>query len=243
MKLKHIVSIPVKIKVKTGLHIGGNSDNIKIGGVDREIIKAPCKVYNIRNEEKKIYDIPYIPGSSLKGKLRSLLELTSGVEFNEKYGEFEIADYNNNEIKKICKYFGYPSNVDINEPIRLRFEDLYPNEDTIEKWEQLGIKNGIEVKVENSIDRITSKAKNPRYTERVIPESEFEGKIIVRVFSGDVEDENGLISNELKELLKRAKRLLEGDYLGGDGSRGYGRVEINFDFNNITKVYPIEDDN
>ena len=62
MRLKEIKSIKGKIVLKTGLHIGAGSDEIHIGGIDTPVVKDPLKGW------------PYIPGSSLKGKIRTLLE-------------------------------------------------------------------------------------------------------------------------------------------------------------------------
>ena len=61
LRLQGKYIIQGKIKVLTGLHIGGPTTGLNIGGVDNIVIKdAKGK--------------PYIPGSSLKGKMRSLLE-------------------------------------------------------------------------------------------------------------------------------------------------------------------------
>ena len=50
------------ILVETGLHIGGGGENLNIGGLDKPIIRDPLTQY------------PYLPGTSIKGKLRSILE-------------------------------------------------------------------------------------------------------------------------------------------------------------------------
>lgn len=56
----------------TGTRIGGTQEKFEIGGIDNPVIKDP------------LTDLPYIPGSSLKGKLRHLLEWainTKAVKF------------------------------------------------------------------------------------------------------------------------------------------------------------------
>ncbi|HLC14929.1 MAG TPA: RAMP superfamily CRISPR-associated protein [Thermodesulfovibrionia bacterium] len=68
MKLERVRTITGKIQVLTGLHIGASNANIEIGGLDNPIIKDPLPRSNA----------PYIPGSSLKGKMRSLIEIKEG---------------------------------------------------------------------------------------------------------------------------------------------------------------------
>jgi CRISPR-associated protein Csm3 len=48
--------------VKTGLHIGGGSMSLDIGGIDKAVVRDPLTKH------------PYLPGSSIKGKMRSILE-------------------------------------------------------------------------------------------------------------------------------------------------------------------------
>lgn len=224
-----------RLKVETGLHIGGSKEHFEIGGLDNPVIKLPESISPFELvsafDGKKIKVTegqPYIPGSSLKGKLRALLEIA--------YGDFEVKDGetvekqlldkdklvwrddipNLEEIKKLRKLFGM-SPVKEEEvkvfveaglfPVRGRFFDAYPVGEEVET----------EVKYENKIDRITSKA-NPRPYERVPVGTEFEGKIVIRVF-----DESDA---ELLKLLEEAFNLLEDDYLGGGGSRGSGRVKL-----------------
>lgn len=177
-----------KIKVVTGLHIGSGNTEMHIGGTDNPVIKNA-----VTNE-------PYIPGSSLKGKMRSLLRLYEGKEDN---GE------------KVVKLFGSPAGSDTVKPACLSFWDCF----LIEEWKKIIDKKQMlytEVKMENSIDRTTGTATNPRNTERVLPGSEFDFKLTVKQY--DDED-------ILKTVLGTMK-LLEMDALGGSGSRGYGRIEF-----------------
>ncbi len=185
-----IQMITGKIKVVTGLHIGSGNTEMHIGGTDNPVIKNA-----VTNE-------PYIPGSSLKGKMRSLLRLYMG-------------DDDKNE--KVVKLFGYPADGSKAEvkPSCLSFWDCFLTsewKDTIKNKQMLPT----EVKMENSIDRISGTATNPRNTERVLPGSEFEFNLTVKKY-----DDEDVLSIVLGTM-----RLLEMDALGGSGSRGYGRIKF-----------------
>ncbi|WP_297499767.1 type III-A CRISPR-associated RAMP protein Csm3, partial [Thermococcus sp.] len=65
------VVIRGRIKALTGLHIGSQRDVSEIGGIDNPVIKDPHT------------GLPYIPGSSLKGKLRSLFEVFTNSKLDE----------------------------------------------------------------------------------------------------------------------------------------------------------------
>ncbi|HIP43398.1 MAG TPA: type III-A CRISPR-associated RAMP protein Csm3 [Aquifex aeolicus] len=216
-KLKGILKVRYRIKVKTGLHIGGSKESIEIGGIDNVVVKIPR--YEINGKELR--NVPYIPGSSLKGKVRSLLEW---VEIPEDKGKPIALEWGGEPCQcgkcNVCKLFGVhkAKNIEEPEPVRLRFEDFYPTEETINMWERVLEVGFTELKTENIINRIRGNAEHPRHMERVIPGSVFEGYITMRVFEGD--------GYALFELLDKGLRMLEDDYLGGSGSRGYGRVEI-----------------
>jgi CRISPR-associated protein Csm3 len=216
------VIITYKLRTITGLHIGGSKDNFEIGGLDNPVIKVPSEVeFDSVFKGKTITveeDQPYIPGSSIKGKLRSLLEWKyDDIDWNSgNGGSKESIEKLSKEKKNIRKLFGISPTGKEEElkkfieerlfPVRIRIFDAYPLEE-IET----------ELKFENSINRITSKA-NPRNFERVPAGSEFEGKIVVRIFGEE--------DAELLNLLSEAFSLLEDDYLGGGGSRGSGRVKF-----------------
>jgi len=231
--LKGVLKIKVSITVKTGLHIGGSKENVEIGGIDNIVEKL--KVFKLDwvaedkpdQEAKEYYDVPYIPGSSLKGKLRSLLEWVEKPNTGQKNNKKVIAlSYEGNPCQCgtciVCKLFGVHQAKNIQEPVRMRIEDLYPTEDTIDLWEHVLDSGYTEMKTENMIHRIRGVAENPRHTERVIAGSVFEGWITIRLFEKDfVEPYQNYLS-----LLKKAFEMLEDDYLGGSGSRGYGRVKI-----------------
>ena len=190
---------------ETGLHIGGANDAINIGGSDSIIIRD------------SVSDLPFIPGSSLKGKLRSLLELNDKKSIQsvlEKKGKSST-----DEDSIAVKIFGISSDKknNLKYPTRLIVRDSFPTEESIKLWEkQEEVVRGSELKWENTIDRITSRA-NPRSLERIPKGSSF---IFEFIFSVYEEDENNLMG------LFEAMRLLEDNYLGGSGSRGYGKVKF-----------------
>lgn len=196
------------IKAETGLAIGGSTVGLEIGGVDNPVIK---------DAEGK----PYIPGSSLKGKMRSLLEKAEGKSFNVNVGGAHIHICEKPEEYAnciVCKIFGLPGEKTFSEPTRLIVRDAFLTEESEKKLKELPTDlEYTEVKFENVIDRITSAA-NPRQMERVPAGAEFEFEMIYNVFS-EKDKEN------LKEVFK-AMELLENDYLGSSGSRGYGKIKF-----------------
>lgn len=205
------VVVQGKIEAKTGLHIGGSQVKLEIGGVDSPIIRDP------------LTNRPYIPGSSLKGKMRSLLEKAEGKKLNKNVGRPENPVRihickEEEEFKdcKVCKIFGMPGDVWFSEPTRLIVRDAQLTDGSAELLENLELPYS-EVKWENVIDRITSAA-NPRQMERVPGGAEFEFSMVYNVF-------NESDKNNLKEVFK-AMELVEDDYIGGSGSRGYGKVKF-----------------
>lgn len=207
--IKNIYKLDLRVKLLSGLHIGGSSENFDIGGSDSNVIRNP------------ITYIPYIPGSSLKGKLRSLLEYQYG-EIVENDSKLDIVTKN-----EIINLFEPIDSKDIN-ITRAIFRDLTITEESIKKLEEnLGLNTYTEIKAENKINRINGKADNPRFIERIPSGIEFEGEIVLMTFEGDDEE-------FLKGKLVEALELLELNYLGGSGSRGYGRVQvINKDFKKV----------
>lgn len=213
MKLTNIIEIKAKLVLKTGLHIGAGDSEMHIGGIDNTVIKNP------------ITQSPYIPGSSLKGKIRSLLEWRSG---DVKESPLSLKDLPNatnpNNVKDILRLFGVTGDSKNDDALlrelgvsRLAFWDCHLNADWEEKikGDNLSL---TEAKSENTINRITATADNPRQTERVPAGAEFDFKLTMRQFEGD--------SDALVALVLKGLRLLELDSLGGSGSRGYGKVEF-----------------
>jgi CRISPR type III-A/MTUBE-associated RAMP protein Csm3 len=214
MQLTHIQKLTGKIELLSGLHIGSGNSEIHIGGTDNPVIKNPITQH------------PYIPGSSIKGKMRSLLEWQLGVvghtdgqplSFKHlKRLDGKIQD----KAKNLIKLFGGAPDGDISPdllseigPSRLSFWDCALEAD----WaNQMDSKNLLltETKMENMIDRIKGTAEHPRNTERVPATARFDFNLTLRVH-----DHEDLVDTILVGL-----KLLELTGLGGSGSRGYGKI-------------------
>lgn len=198
-----------KIVVKTGLHIGAGNDKVEIGGMDNPIIRNP-----LTHE-------PYIPGSSIKGKMRSLMEW----KFDKlKSTGGKVCSCGLPECK-VCRVFG-SANTKSEEakdrgPTRLIVRDAVLTKEWKEKF-----RNGnsiVEEKNENSLNRITAEA-NSRPIERIVPGVEFDFEISYRVI--DTDDGGKTDENYFKEVVLESLKLLQDDYLGGGGSRGNGQIEF-----------------
>ena len=199
-KLVKKIKINTSITLITGLHIGGNSENVEIGGIDNPVVKLASKG-----------DVPYIPGSSLKGKMRCLLEQAAGAP---KVGL----------DKKVNNLFGITestANNTSNQPSKIIVRDAMLSDDS--KKMLLDCDNldmpYTENKFENVIDRVRGIAQQPRQTERVPAGAVFNAEFIINVWDDDDEQ-------ELMALFEKGIRLLENDYLGGNGSRGYGQIKF-----------------
>jgi CRISPR-associated protein Csm3 len=218
MKLMDITEIKGTLIVKTGLRIGAGDTEMRIGGVDNPVIKHPHTLE------------PYIPGSSLKGKVRGLLEMKSGLMGKTK-GEpvaFKHLDgldeQERTEAEKILKLFGAggaegEAIADIG-PSRVSFADCPLDE----AWRQKALDQGLaftEVKMENTINRIQGVAQNPRPLERVPADAKFSFTVTLKKL--DIDD-----GQDLEDLLLLGLKLLTLDALGGCGSRGCGRIEFRF---------------
>ena len=183
------IIIKTDLTVLTGLHIGSSDAYSAIGTVDSPVIKS--------SKDGK----PIIPGSSLKGKLRSLI---AAVEDTSE--EFKSVNTDKAFIKDM---FGSSSPI---KPARLQFSDAYVCDKTIK------LSNLTEVKFENTINRGNCMA-NPRQIERVVPGIKFETVIVYNI------EENSEAKRDM-EMLAKGFKLLQLDYLGGHGSRGSGRVSF-----------------
>ncbi|MCF7740522.1 MAG: type III-A CRISPR-associated RAMP protein Csm3 [Candidatus Marinimicrobia bacterium] len=212
MQLTKKIFIRGKIKAETGVHIGGTGQGMAIGGADNPVVRDP------------ITNVPYIPGSSLKGKMRSLLEKATG-QVTIKRGKAGPCQCGKCQV---CKIYGVAAEADSELPGRLIVRDAHMDKDSINKLDKS--KNTdmpfSEVKTEVTIDRITSKA-NPRQIERVPAGVNFNMEFVIDVYENDDE-------KELIDTVKESLRLLEDDYLGGSGTRGYGKMSINHDGLKIT---------
>lgn len=217
MKLTKIKKITGQIELLTGLHIGSGETEMHIGGTDNPVIKNP------RTQQ------PYIPGSSIKGKVRSMLEWHLGVidkTRGKPLGFKHIAEIHDeklqNEAKDILRLFGGSADSGINEellaeigPTRLSFWDCGLNIDWINTIENMNLLF-TENKTENSIDRIRGTADNPRNTERVIAGTIFDFQVSVRVHDKD----------DLLQTILNGLKLIEITGLGGSVSRGYGKFKF-----------------
>lgn len=217
MKLNQILTIKATLRCASGLHIGGGDAEMHIGGIDNAVVRNP------------LTQRPYIPGSSIKGKIRSLLEWRSGAVRSAPLGWSDFINAGESEsVLMILKLFGVAGSDQLtNEqaarigPARLSFWDC----EMSDGWmKMLAESNQLptEAKSENSIDRISGKALNPRYTERVVAGTAFDFRLSLKVLDCDGED--------MRKTVLAGLRLLKFDSLGGSGSRGYGKVK----FENVT---------
>jgi CRISPR-associated protein Csm3 len=217
------VVIEGEITCHTGLHIGAGKGSLEIGGADNPVVKDA-------------FGIPYIPGSSLRGRLRSLLEQTLGlavpselVFLSRRKGQEVRIHQSDRPDDDICVLFGRTSgrfekvggdatDIFVATPARLTVYDAPLVVDSITPQMRENLDDELtEVKSENAVDRITSQA-NPRTLERVPAGARFRFRMVFDV-----------LCEEDKQLLARVAeglRLLEDDALGGGGSRGNGRVSF-----------------
>lgn len=217
MKLTAIRKFTGSLELVTGLHIGSGNNEMHIGGTDNPVIKNP-----VTNQ-------PYIPGSSLKGKMRSLLEWRAGVvgeAEGKPLGFKHLGKLAGNQLvqgKNILRLFGgAPEGAGADDqlleeigPTRLAFWDcnLDPNWVADMQGRNLLL---TETKMENMIDRIKGVAEHPRNTERVPAGARFDFRLTVKV----LDDE------DLLDEILRGLRLLELTGIGGSGSRGYGKLRF-----------------
>lgn len=224
------------ITALTGLHIGGNSTEMAIGGADQIVVRDPLTNH------------PYIPGSSLRGKMRSLFErmrgeMTVKLDKSEKGLVTRLEDLGphlasgaklksagpaSDSGQTSAKLFGVPIDRQPKEgafiPQRLVVRDaMLLNADLLEEARNTDMPL-TEVKTEVAIDRITSQA-NPRQIERVPAGAAFGFSFVLNLYGEDSEQ-------EYLGWLFECMQLLQDDYLGGHGSRGYGRVQ--FDVASVT---------
>lgn len=209
------------IQVVTGLHIGGSTEFAAIGAVNSPVIRDP------------LTHLPIIPGSSIKGKLRSLL----ARNYVDKLSD--LGKNHDNDPSKVIRLFGTSaSNNNVKGQSdnaqsstdktsqeltvsRLQFFDCFlSNQDDLSKRLGESNTNAIEIKTENTITRLTGTAK-PRSIERIIPQAEFAFQCVYDIY-GDTEEE---IRTDF-EVLAKGLGLLQLDYLGGNGTRGYGRIRF-----------------
>ena len=213
-QLTGITTIQATLELVSGLRIGAGDSEMRIGGVDNTVIRHPHT------------QAPYIPGSSLKGKMRSLLEWRSGAVKEAPLGWADLqnaGDATRAEVRHILQLFGISGDAKLGKemqelgPSRLSFWDC----NLQAEWEKEIRDNNqmlTEVKSENRINRISGVAEHPRQTERVPAGARFDFRLSVKRLAGDGD---ALLTTVLQGL-----KLLELDSLGGSGSRGYGKVKF-----------------
>ena len=225
MKLVNMTNIQGRIILESGLHIGAGDTEMHIGGTDNPVVTHP------HSRE------PYIPGSSLKGKIRSLLEMRSGLMSKTEGYPVDArvlghtSGVEREEALNILRLFGM-SGADSDEaeevgPTRGSFADCPLSRASVDaakanNWPLT------EVKSENSIDRIKGVAFNPRFIERVPAGLTFDFTFTIKEMEGDA---------DLVDFLLQGVKLLELDALGGSGSRGYGRVRFEFTDESLQQKY------
>ena len=211
IKLYGRVFFKASIEAITGLHIGGSAASLEIGGIDNPVIRDP------------LTNRPYIPGSSLRGKMRSQLEKMLGLSQNNKIGRDvrihtcqEKSDY---EECPVCQVFGVPGEVEASGPTLLVVRDVPLVEESAKKLDKAhtDVPFG-ELKTEVAIDRVTSAA-TPRNIERVPAGAVFApAEMVFNIYRAT--------DFERLELVLNGMQLVEDDYLGGAGSRGSGKVQF-----------------
>ncbi|EPX84340.1 CRISPR-associated protein, Csm3 family [Rubellimicrobium thermophilum DSM 16684] len=203
------------IRVITGLHIGAGKDAVEIGGIDAPVVKTPA-------------GDPYIPGSSIKGRMRFLMEWAFGTVRHDGHAWGWKEEDCRDAADPVLRIFGTNAKREAwgGGPTRLLVRDAHLKPD----WRQAQLEAGrelTEVKTEVVIDRIAGKALDnvgPRQFERVPPGAEFGFDAVFRLYS--VAGDGGRRDRECLAWAIQGLGLIEQDALGGHGSRGYGRVSF-----------------
>ena len=219
IQLQGKIFIIGEIEALTGLHIGGSAGELDIGGVDNPVIRNP-----LTRE-------PYIPGSSLRGKIRSLLDRYHGRELNQKIGQVRIHQcktFDEYKCCRVCPVFGIAANTPFKGllPTRLIVRDVLLTPKTRKRFDEIDTDMPYtEIKTEVVIDRITSAA-TPRPNERVPAEATFGPlEMVYSLYTLDT-DPKGSVDRKINlfDEVLTGMQLLEDDYLGGSGSRGSGKI-------------------
>ncbi|MGO9264667.1 MAG: type III-A CRISPR-associated RAMP protein Csm3 [Candidatus Binataceae bacterium] len=198
-KWTHVHTMKFVITLLDGMRVGGAGGGLEIGGVDPNLMAL----------KEPLSGEPYIPGSSLKGKLRSILEKERGLNRPCDCGKSSCS---------ICPVFGAHTSkpVEYGTP-RLVVRDAHLTPTFAKKWRENPV---YEAKTENIVNRSSGKAEHPRTQERVPAGADFQVEMLLKVFEGDKPEQR---ANELKHALAVLERF---DALGAGGSRGSGRIKI-----------------
>lgn len=206
-KWTHVVEVKFDIELMEPMRIGGAGGGLEIGGVDSNLMAL----------KDPVSGQPYVPGSSLRGKLRSTLEKQNGLGRDGKPCECGTRDC------PVCPVFGAHTSRRVDSgSSRLIVRDARFTEEYQKTWATRRVEGMplFEIKTENTIDRNRGTALNPRTQERVPAGASFHAELVLKVLSGD--DDNKMIGN-VKNALAILQRF---DSLGAGGSRGSGRIAI-----------------
>jgi CRISPR-associated protein Csm3 len=209
-KWTHVVEMKFEIELVDGLRIGGTGGGLEIGGVDPNLMAL----------KHPLSKEPYVPGSSLKGKLRSTIEKQHALGRDGK-----PCGCGRNACP-VCPVFGAHMNTRAEcGTSRLTVRDAHFTDAYAKVWKQ---NPEFEVKTENIIDRNRGTAEHPRTQERVPAGAAFQAEMVLKIFEGD---DDGKMVADLKNALAILQRF---DSLGAGGSRGSGRIAIkNFRHENV----------
>ena len=231
IKLQGKIFLQGAINARTGLHIGGNSGELDIGGIDNPIIR------NAFNRQ------PYIPGSSLRGKMRGLLDRHFEKELNKPISRdvriHECKNLDKYSSCEVCQVFGVAPQGNLRGktmPTRLIVRDTFLTPESLASLDRVDTDTDFtEIKTEVAIDRITAAA-TPRQQERV-PAGAIFGpiQIVHSLYTLHGSDHDNQLQDELAyfDTVLKGMELLEDDYLGGSGSRGSGQIA----FDNLTMTF------
>ncbi|MBS3933812.1 MAG: type III-A CRISPR-associated RAMP protein Csm3 [Truepera sp.] len=224
MQLLRIKVIRGELEAATGLRIGGSKEGMEIGGVDNPVIRNP-----LTRE-------PYVPGSSIKGKMRSLIEWHLGGEYlvDDKRHPHQCSRID----CRVCRVFGAAAfekpGQGVRGPTRLIVRDAYLTDASREALNEMNLERGTlytEIKQEVFIPRLGGDA-NPRTMERVPAGARFDFEIVYKVY--DTGDGGKADERYFDEVVLKALSLLQLDALGGSTSRGYGQVKLHYQVDTVT---------
>lgn len=204
-KINHYV-LRGTIELLSGTRIGGSDDVLQIGGTDLTCIKDPAT------------GKPYIPGSSLKGRMRSCLEKHHG-----KTNGREPCGCARDDCP-VCRVFG---------PHKQTQHRLGPTRIIVRDAPLISGEFAIENKTESVNRRDTGAAEHPRTVERVTPGAKFALEIAMQEYDSDADfkykdaDDNEVSAHRaLWEVVMHALDLLEQTGIGAGTGKGYGKVSI-----------------
>jgi CRISPR-associated protein Csm3 len=192
-----------EIELVSGTRIGGSDDVLQIGGTDLTCIKDPAS------------GRPYIPGSSLKGRMRSSLEKALGKSSGREPCGCAGTDC------PVCRVFG---------PHKKTSHPLGPTRIIVRDAPLVG-EFAIENKTESVNRRDTGAAEHPRTVERVAPGAKFALEIALQVFDldtgftyKDIDEQTVLRGRDaLFAVVAHALDLMEQTGIGAGTGKGYCR--------------------